>query len=141
MNDKIRLAVQRRGEAWRIHPLPRSDEQMRQMIRESRISIGGRRIYYYNAHTGTRWLTCQDFAGMDAMDDAALRFHLTEIADHLNLRNARGRREVDFFLADNAPELRAMADVKFAALEAGELRRQFAEFGRILFPPCPPTCV
>jgi len=137
MNDKVRLAVQRRGEAWRINPLPRSDEQMRQMIRESRIAIGGKPIYYYNAHTGTRWLTCQDFAGLNALDDAALRLHLLEIAGHLDLRNARGRREVDFFLADNAAGLRQMAEVDFTALDAAQLRQKLAEFGRLFIAAVP----
>ena len=48
LNGKVRDAIKRRGECWRITPLPTSKPEMIRMIENSRISIGGRPIYYYN---------------------------------------------------------------------------------------------
>lgn len=100
LNAKVRDAIKRRGEAWRIHPLPRSPEQMRKMILDARIGIGGRAIYYYNATSGTRWLTYQEFVSLNKSGHEDLVKHLTEIAHYSHCRNARGRVEVDFFGAD-----------------------------------------
>ena len=79
LNPKVRNAVKRRGECWRITPLPRSTGEMKQMIRDSRVGIGGRDIYYYSKAAGTRWLTCQEFAQLASLDDDDLRKHLVEI--------------------------------------------------------------
>ena len=62
LNEKVREAIKKRGDWWRITPLPKSPEEMKQMIRESRISLGGAEIYYYSKTTGVRYLTCREFA-------------------------------------------------------------------------------
>ncbi len=99
LNEKVRQEIQRRGEAWRIHPLPKSADEMRKMVTGSRIGIGGRPIYYYNATSGTRWLTCQEFCALGKLDNAQLRQHLIEIANHGACRNVSGHVEIDFFKA------------------------------------------
>jgi hypothetical protein len=54
LNPKVRDAVKRRGECWRITPLPKHTSEMKQMIRESRVGIEGQDICYYSKATGTR---------------------------------------------------------------------------------------
>ena len=121
LNPKVRDAVKRRGECWRITPLPKHTGEMRQMIRESRVGIEGRDIYYYSMTTGTRWLTCHEFAQLANLDDGALRVHLVEIAKYCTCRNDERNREVDFFLAN--PTFRdKLTAVDFATLDGPELR-------------------
>jgi hypothetical protein len=133
MNPKVREAVKRRGECWRITPLPKETAEMQQMIRESRVAIENREIYYYSKATGTRWLTCQEFGQLADMDDDALHSHLVEIRKYCVCRNDQGNREVDFFLADRAFRGKLSA-FDFTALDAAaaraahnELRQAFAE--------------
>ena len=54
LDKSVHDAIKRRGECWRISPVPRAPGKMREMIASSRIGIGGRDIYYYNKVTGTR---------------------------------------------------------------------------------------
>ncbi len=61
-NQKIRDALKRRGQVWRITPLPTTHAEMEAMIASSRIAVGGREIYYFNNATGTRYLTFEEFA-------------------------------------------------------------------------------
>ena len=42
-NEKVRAAIKQRGEYWRISPLPKTPEAMRQMIAASKIAIGAAR--------------------------------------------------------------------------------------------------
>ena len=69
LNEKVRDAVKRRGECWRIAPLPMSPTEMQERISASRIGIRGKEIYYYNSTTGTRWLTCQEFSRLGGLDE------------------------------------------------------------------------
>jgi hypothetical protein len=41
LDEQVRRAIQRRGELWRICPLPQSPAEMIRMINSSRIAIGG----------------------------------------------------------------------------------------------------
>lgn len=122
LDPRVRQAVQRRGEYWRITPLPRSPEDMRQMIRESRIGIGGREIYYYGRASGTRLVTCQEFAGLAAMPEAELRKHLMEVRGHSARTNRLGNPELDFFMAEGAGLATAFAAYDFASMPADALR-------------------
>jgi hypothetical protein len=99
LDARVRNAVKRRGESWRITPLPKSVIEMKTMIAASRIGIAGREIYYYSQATGTRMLTCREFARLDAAGDGELRSHLAEIRQYCTCRNGLGYPEVDFFLA------------------------------------------
>ena len=95
---RVRDAICRRGEAWRIYALPRSSAQIKKLIAGARISAGGRAIYYYNALYGIRVLTCEEFLKLGEMPDEELRPHLAEIADLARQRNSRGYPEVQSFM-------------------------------------------
>jgi hypothetical protein len=131
LNVKVRDAIKKRGELWRITPLPKTPEEMRAMIEGSRMGIGGREMYYYSTASGVRFLTCQQFSDLGRFDDEELRRHLVEIADHLGRANAAGYPELAFFPA-KTPEGTGIsrADfsrVDFRVLPPAELRRLFAQ--------------
>ena len=123
-DERVRTALKRRGECWRMTPLPKSQAEMQRMIFASKIGIAGREIYYYNNTTGTRWLTYQEFASLGMLDDGALRRHLAEIRQHCGMLNSSGNPEVDFFVAGQA-FLAEWIALDFSALEAGALRRTY----------------
>ena len=102
MDPKVHRAVKRRGECWRITPLPTHKCDMKAMIRQSRSGIEGREIYYYSKETGTRWLTCHEFTQLAKLDDHELGLHLIEILAYSNCRNDQCHYEVDFFQADSS---------------------------------------
>lgn len=100
--DKVHEAIKHRGECWRITPVPRTAEEMKEMIAASRIGIAGRDIYYFNNATGTRFLTCERFSDLGSLDDQALRQHLVEIQEYCGCQNSLGNPEVEFFATDEA---------------------------------------
>jgi hypothetical protein len=122
LNPKVRDAVKRRGECWRITPLPKSTGEMVQMIRDARSGIGGRDIYHYSRATGTRWLTCGQFSRFGAFPEDELRRHLLEIQRYSCCWNSQGSREVDFFLAARSFRDR-LAEFNFSTLDADGLRQ------------------
>lgn len=101
LNASVRKAIRRRGEYWRINRLPRSTAAMKEMIATSRIGIGGREIYYYDRGGGTRYLTCQEFCGLESLPGEELRNHLSEIARCCIRSNRAGNSEVAFFMVDD----------------------------------------
>jgi len=121
-NAKVRDAIKRRGECWRINPLPKSADEMKQMIAASRIGIGGKEIYYFNKATGTRLLTYHEFARLDALDDADRRRHLAEIREFSARFSAQGNPEIDFFMADESFSKADLAAVDFHNLSPDELQ-------------------
>jgi hypothetical protein len=125
LNEKVREAIKRRGELWRITPLPKTPEEMRAMIDGSRIGIGGQEIYYYSTLTGTRFLTCQCFEELGLLDDALLRSHLAEIRTFLGKTNAAGYPELAFFPAEAGLSSSDFAGHDFATMAPAELRRTF----------------
>lgn len=96
---RVRDAIKRRGESWRINPLPRSPAEMKRMIQTSRIGIGGRDLYYYNNASGTRLLTYDQFSRLEDLSDAELAGHLQEIKEYSARTNRMGNPEVAFFPA------------------------------------------
>ena len=60
-NEQVRAAIKQRGECWRISPLPKTPDEMKRMIADSKIAIRGRELYYYSKATGTRFLTYEAF--------------------------------------------------------------------------------
>ena len=94
--SKSAAAVKQRGEYWRISPLPRTPDEMKQMIADSKIAIGGRELYYYSKTTGTRFLTCQAFCQLRALDDVSLRQHLAEIRHSRPASTATAARKWPF---------------------------------------------
>ena len=95
---RVRGALKRRGECWRMYLPPTAPEEIRRSIAESRSAIGGRSIYYYSPITGTRLLTYDTFRKMAAMEDEELRRHLAEIATYGARRHRNGCCEVELFM-------------------------------------------
>ena len=54
---KVRDALRARGENWRMARAPQSAEEIDRAIAAARVAIQHEPIYYYNANTGTRYLT------------------------------------------------------------------------------------
>ncbi|HEY2588661.1 MAG TPA: hypothetical protein VGI81_23165 [Tepidisphaeraceae bacterium] len=116
LDQNVREAIKRRGECWRISPLPRSPEEMKQMIAASRIGIGGKELYYYNKASGIRLLTCDEFRGLTALPEREIRQHLAEIAEYSNRRNRLGNPEIGFFESNGAGLAEAFAKYCFSDL-------------------------
>jgi len=96
----VRRAIIRRGEAWRIRPLPRSNEEMCRLIGNSPVAVRGEPIYFYCAVRGTRILTFARFAGLAKLPLEKLRLHLEEIGELANSGNAQGWPELELFVTD-----------------------------------------
>lgn len=120
-DPKVREAIKRRGECWRINSLPRSPEQMQHMISASRIGIDGREIYYYNNGTGTRFLTYQQFCDLAAMEEPELRRHLAEIRSYCTQANRGGNPEIAFFMANDPALPQAFVAHDFPAMDSAQL--------------------
>jgi hypothetical protein len=116
-DSRVREAIKRRGECWRLSSIPKKREAKERLVLSSKVGILGLPIYYYNRLTGTRWLTYQEFEQLGRLDDAGLARHLQEIADHAVLRNRNGRPEIDFFAAD----LRRLSAAQFAGVAYQQL--------------------
>lgn len=125
LDPQVRNAVKRRGESWRINPLPRSPADMQRMIAESRIGVGGREIYYYNRETGTRFLTCQEFGALGALEEAERRRLLEEIRKCSAERNRLGRPEIAFFAAGQVFSAADFAPHDFATMPSAQLQAVF----------------
>lgn len=127
LNAKVRQAIKERGENWRIAALPHTPEDMKTMIRSSRIRIGGRAIYYYNRMVGTRVLTADSFASLGDLPDIELAAHLGEIRDFSLRHNRRGYPEISFFATDESfgPSSFAAADTQ--QLTTDGLRAHFED--------------
>jgi hypothetical protein len=97
---RVRDVLKRRGECWRIFLPPTAPLEIRRMIAEARTAIQGRAIYYYSPVSGTRLLTYDQLRRLADLDDAELRSHLVEIADHVPRRNRNGYSEIELFMAD-----------------------------------------
>ncbi|MFO1498381.1 MAG: hypothetical protein U1G07_08320 [Verrucomicrobiota bacterium] len=97
---RVREALKKRGEYWRLSSLPKSREGRKKVIFGSKVAIDGLPIYYYNRLTGTRWLTYDEFENLGRLPETELARHLREIADYAVRKNRLGRPELDFFAAD-----------------------------------------
>jgi len=121
MNPRVREAIERRGECWRISSLPRCPEEMAAMIGSSRIGIGGRDMYYYNSVTGTRLLTLQEFSDLSCLDEPEFRRHLVEIQQYTARENRMRNPEIALFMANAAPILSVLRAYDFAAVDSATL--------------------
>jgi hypothetical protein len=125
-DPRVREAIKRRGECWRLSSIPTTMEAKARLILSSKVAIQEQPLYFYNRLTGTRWLTCEEFAKLGGLDDAALARQLQEIADYSIRRNHMGRPELDFFATDLrhcGPAV--FAGVAFGQLAADELRSKY----------------
>ncbi|MCE5266640.1 MAG: hypothetical protein LLG00_01970 [Planctomycetaceae bacterium] len=124
-DERVRAAIKERGECWRISALPKTAEEMRQMIAASRIGIRGNELYYYSRTTGTRFLTYESFAQLATLDDSDLRQHLAEVREFSAGVNRQGNPDVAFFMAGGAFSKADLAPHDFAALDPPTLRTVF----------------
>jgi len=122
LDERVRDAIKRRGECWRITPLPRDPQEMEQMIAQSRVGIGGKAIYYYNRAAGTRILTCENMACLGTLEDHELRRHLCEIQEYSATLNRLGNPEITFFMAEGRFGHADFANHDLAAMPGDRLR-------------------
>ena len=123
---QVRMAIKQRGECWRLSTIPKTREGRRSLILESKVGIQGLPLYFYNRLTGTRWLTCDAFESLGALEDSGLARHLQEIADYSIRRNRLGRPELSFFATDlRRMDLRQPAAGPFEKLPSVGLRAEF----------------
>jgi len=125
LNERVRDAVKRRGECWRIAPLPTLPTEMKQRISASRIGIRGTEIYYYNSTTGTRWLTSTEFSRLGGLDESQMRQHLAEIREFSAKLNPHGNPEIAFFHANDRFDRSDFAPYEFGLLDAEQLRSAY----------------
>ena len=127
-DGRVREAIKRRGECWRLSSIPKDREAKQRLVLGSKVAIQGLPIYYYNRLTGTRWLTCQEFENLGRLDAAALAGHLQEIAEHSTRRNRLDRPELDFFAVEaNGFSASQFQGTAYEQLAEGELRARFEE--------------
>lgn len=124
-NLKVIEAMRRRGELWRIAPLPRSLHDLKKLIASSRSALGGLAIYYHNRITGTRFLTYAQYASLGQQSDDVLRQHLIEITEYSRRRNLSHNVELTFFAVDEDITAERFAAVDWAALDGGALRAEY----------------
>ncbi|MDH7503026.1 MAG: hypothetical protein QHJ82_10010 [Verrucomicrobiota bacterium] len=126
-DEKVRQAIKRRGECWRISAFPKTRDELEKLIAEAKVAIGGNPIYYYNHATGTRYVTYQEFAGLEHLPPQALAAHLQEIASHALRRNRLGNPEVDFFCASPTFSGLDFAGIDFKSLSKDELMNKYRD--------------
>lgn len=125
-DTRVREAIQRRGENWRLSGIPTTLALKEEMIFRSRVAIRGQPLYYYSRFTGTRWLTLETFEQLGNMPTDALAAHLEEIAAHTTLTNRLGRPELSFFAVDvGRLDTRQFASVPWLKLTAEEVRPEY----------------
>lgn len=138
---KVRNALRSRGENWRMARAPVSQDDMRDLVARSCVPLpgdGGLECYY-NAATGTRYLTVQSVARLHGLEPSTMRTRVRSLQEMASRRNRMGRPELDFF----PPAAAAAARDAFKALDpdalddaalAAALRRIDAEW-RMAVPP------
>lgn len=136
--EKVRSTIQKRGECWRIHLLPKSDREMEEMIEASKVRIDKSEIYYYNKSSGTRFLTCCKFAQLGRLADEELRAHLLEIQRHSDRLSVQGTAEVGFFMAKPSFSKASFAAYNFCVLDSDNLRAAYRELNGAFAAAVPP---
>ena len=124
-NAKVFAALTKRGELWRIASDAVTSDEMKARIRNSRMKLDGRAIYYYSPPTGTRFLTLNELRILADLNADELHQHLTEIQKYCQLYSKRGGLEVDFFLG-RAGLRAAFRDARLPADDEEALRRASA---------------
>ena len=120
---KVRNALRARGENWRMAREPISQEDMTNLILESRVAIGCQPVYYYNRATGTRYLTAGAYQVIRNLPADEFRAQVKETVGLLARRNRMGHQEVELFPPSTPIEIRnAMKAVDVDALDDDELK-------------------
>ena len=99
-DPRIRQALRQRGELWRTNPVIESTDRLASPVETLQVALEVLPIYYYNPHTGTRYLTFKDFQDLATQPPGMLARQLNEIAEHAVKRNRHGHAEIAFFGAD-----------------------------------------
>ncbi len=127
---KVRDALRARGENWRMARAILAPEEMDALLASAQCAIAGAKIYYYNRHTGTRYLTPGSYADASALPFDAFRAQLEEIVHGLKTRNRLGQPEIDLFPTELPPAVKE----RFRALDLGlseeAIRAEVAEIVR-----------
>jgi hypothetical protein len=122
LDPQVRQAIQRRGECWRISPLPRTVAEMQAMIAGARGAIGTSVQYYHNMETGTRYLTCQEFERLGGLPPDRLAACLEEVKQYSARRTKSGQPEVALFKADETFGAAALQGLAFSPADEPRLR-------------------
>jgi hypothetical protein len=123
----VLTAIKKRGECWRINPLPRSGEEIVKWIQASKTSISYGQIYYHNMITGTRYLTYENFAALSKLPDSELARQLDEIKVYSNKSNRLGYPEIAFFHADKSFNRELFEQYDFLEMSPENLRKVFED--------------
>ncbi len=129
-NEQVRNTLRKRGEAWRMSPVPRDADEIINQIQSSRTAISGLPIYYYNQLKGTRYITAQNFADLSDLPFDQLLFHLKEIQHNLQARNRFANPEVAIFPPEIpvGKEVQQFFKIDFDTLSEKDTRRLHAAF-------------
>jgi hypothetical protein len=122
LDERVRKAIKKRGELWRINCLPKTAEEMKKMISDSKESISERAIYYHNMETGTRYLTFEEFSKLGKLDTTELAKYLNEIKEYSCKKNVCGHNEVKLFMADKSFNLNEYINEDFTKWDEFRLR-------------------
>lgn len=93
-DERVRDAVRGKGQLWRINPPAQTTEEMEKYIRSSRVQIGSEVVYYYDPHSGTRYLTEQAVESLFELDEERHRACAEEIAAYAGKQNKCGIPQV-----------------------------------------------
>ena len=120
---KVRNALRARGENWRMARQPISQEDMAKIILDSRVAIGCEPVYYYNAATGTRYVTASGYDNILNLPAERFRAQVKEVVTLLAKRNRMGHPEVELFPPTTPIEVRqAFKSLNVDALDDAALR-------------------
>ncbi|NLF70469.1 MAG: hypothetical protein GX575_15665 [Candidatus Anammoximicrobium sp.] len=136
-NAKVFAALTKRGELWRIASDAVTTEEMKERIRNARMKLEGRAIYYYSPATGTRFLTLNEMRMLAGLNAAELHQHLTEIQTYCQRYSKRGGLEVDFFKG-RASLRTAFRDARLPADDEEALRAEYQRLCRLFEEHVPP---
>ncbi|MBK5100013.1 MAG: hypothetical protein JJE15_03340 [Desulfobacteraceae bacterium] len=136
--SEVRASLRLRGESWRISPPPSSMDEIVRYIQSSRVSVSTATTYFHNVHSGTRFLTYEEFLKIRPFlrkhqEEALAR--LREIVQLTHLINDQGVSESNFFLpagkgisTDAPEELISLLERKSPGLNIEELEGLFDRF-------------
>jgi len=135
---EIRKQLRQRGESWRMSPTPRSVEEVCCHVQASKVQVSTGLTVYYNAPTGGRFLTYDEFIRIRALLEQDRTEALARLREILNLfqrENSWGVRELSFFLpADvsldfaDLEEVVCLLEVLAASESAKKVQRAFDRF-------------
>jgi len=138
-DPRVRQALRERGELWRTNPVIEGPDRLTAPLDKLQVALEVLPIYYYNPHTGTRFLTLSDFKGLAQHPIQLLTRQLTEIAEHCIKCNRHGHPEIAFYGVDplrfGAPNF---VELRFDANDPESLLRDHARLVKRFTEATPP---